>query len=125
MRLCNSYDRLPALIMMARWLEDDNWLHLLGRHWSSCDNISLFRDELSNTPFGIRLGHGLIVEMMNDDDFAAYSTLPDEFFVYRGCFSNNKWGLSWSTCRETAMKFPTYLRYSQPGQEICYSGCAY
>ena len=47
-----------------------------------------------------------------------YAALPDKVTVYRGCYKDNKWGLSWSLDRDVAAKFPRLHRYKQDGQPI-------
>lgn len=37
--------------------------------------------------------------------------------VYRGCYKDNKWGLSWTLSRELAKGFPMLWRYRQNGQQ--------
>lgn len=39
--------------------------------------------------------------------------MPDEFVVWRGCHDFNVDGLSWTTSRDTAAKFPFLNRYRQ------------
>lgn len=38
--------------------------------------------------------------------------------IWRSCYAPNKWGLSWSTDRDTAARFSTIHRYRQEGQPI-------
>jgi len=115
---CDSYSRLPCLLDMAFWIDDDEWLALLGEQWSGFDKVGAHLDELLDSPFGLRLGEGAIKPMMNQEELSAFEALPDEFVVYRGCYAANKWGLSWTSKRETAAAFPLLNRYKQKGQPL-------
>jgi hypothetical protein len=44
--------------------------------------------------------------MMNRAERATYDSLPELLTVYRGCFTHNKEGMSWSLDRKVAEKFP-------------------
>ena len=115
--MCNSYELLPALLQLTHsGIGENEWLTLLGEHWSSFDNISDNLDELMLSPFGN--AEGALNEMMTQDEREVLSNFPEEFFVYRGCYESNKFGLSWSLDRAVAEKFPSYHRYKQDGQAL-------
>lgn len=123
LRMANSYTRLPTLIALWRGqdVEYDDWLRLLGDNWSICDNISDHVDALiDDTPFGDLVDnpseHRAL--FMDADELRLFEALPDTITIYRGCYSANKWGLSWSTDRATAERFPTLNRYRQDGQAL-------
>ena len=114
--MASSYNRLPTLLDMHGWIDDALWLQCLGDEWSRCDNISMYSDELSDTPFG--WFDGPMPEMMTQKEVDYYNSLPDDFLVYRGCWAANKWGYSWSLSKEKAEQFTVYARYQQPGQPL-------
>ena len=113
----DSYNRIPYLLEHLFDLPADDWLHLLGEHWVSCDNIGQYQDEIreavtchcSLTP---------IWQMMDAKENAAFTTLPEMLTIYRGCYEINKWGASWSLNREVAEKFPHLTRYSNEGRPL-------
>ena len=112
----DSYERLPAILNLGEWMGYADFLRLLGEEWSSFDNVSQHIDELwasplTNADFPVR-------EMMTPNEQAAYDALPDVVTIYRGCYAENKWGLSWSLDKAVAERFPSLLRYRQPGQAI-------
>lgn len=118
-RYSNSYTRLPDLIEAWKHLaldcEPHEWLTVLGEEWSGCDNIAQFVDQLfDETPFGEALDYP--GAMMTPDEQTALRDLPDEVEVYRGCYLDNKWGLSWSLDRAVAAKFPGLHRYCRPSE---------
>lgn len=126
MRYCGSFDRAPKLVQI--WLTQDvradDWLTVLGEEWSSCDGIGHFLDHLiDDTPLGDVLGdpeYAASVRnlMMTDAENEAYAALPDKVTIYRGCYAENKWGLSWTLDRDTAAGFPLLHRYRQEGQPL-------
>lgn len=114
-RWCDSYSRLPALLDLASILGTSDWLQLLGENWSCCDNIGVYSKKilrlLKDEPKPIR-------EMMTKWELVAFHKLPDVFHIYRGCYQNNKHGLSWSLSEKTAERFPSLNRYRQKGIPI-------
>jgi len=118
LKFCDSYNRLPTLLEMAWRLNGTDWLKLLGREWTTCDNVGIYIEKLWDTPFGHCFGDGPILEMMDVEDLAAYEALPEVVTVYRGCYAANKWGLSWSLSRDVAAKFITLNKYRQQGQPL-------
>lgn len=119
-KYANSYNRLGLVIEVAWQLEPADWFTLLGEEWSVCDNIGLSIDDLRETPFGdTEHDPGFWRdEMMNVVERAAFEALPDQITVYRGCYRNNKWGLSWSLERELAAGYPFLHRYRQDDQAL-------
>jgi len=124
LRYCDSYSRMPKLIELA-WplggdLKDREWLTLLGEEWSSCDNISLLVDDLWDTPFGLLAEFPTEYRhwMMTAEERTALELLPETVTIYRGCYANNKRGLSWSLSRATAERFPMTHRYLQKCQPL-------
>lgn len=123
-RHCDSYTRLPGLIgewdEFALALDRRGWLAQLGDAWSLCDNIGQYVDELvDETPFGDAFEQPTVMalpELMTRRERVAFEQLPDEIEVYRGCYHDNKWGLSWSLDRAVAAKFPGLRRYCRPNE---------
>jgi hypothetical protein len=118
LRFCNSYTRLPTLLSYARWLDDANWLVLLGEEWSVCDNVSVYLNDLIDSPLGDCQGGCPIREMMTAEEQTQYDALPDQVTVYRGCYAPNKWGLCWSLSADVALRFPSLIRYRMEGQPL-------
>lgn len=118
----DSFSRMGAVI--GAWLlgatpDEEEWLHILGREWSGCDNIAAHIDQLLNdTPFGDLIGLGPMMPMMTDEERDAYANLPDVVEVYRGCYAPNKWGLSWTTDSSLALRFPFLNRYRHVGTPL-------
>lgn len=112
---CSSYERLPALLKLWGFMDESDWLTVLGQYWSCCDNIAEHVDGLWDSPIGMRAYP--IREMMDEDELAVYENLPDEIIVYRGCYKRNKWGLSWTLEESVARKFPFLTRYYKPEQQ--------
>ena len=106
--------RLFHLIAKIGVLEDSDWLAVLGRIWTTSDNLA---DALNviyfESPFAYR--EGPIPEMMLDEELEAFNALPERLTIYRGCYVDlNQEGLSFSLCRDVAKAFPFYSNYSQP-----------
>ena len=126
LRFCNSYIRLETLVELAgifdgHLLELAEWLRLLGEEWSVCDNIWQWSDALlDGTPFADLYEAPDLWRhhMMEPDELEAYKALPQLVTVWRGCYANNKRGLSWSLSRDVAAQFPLNHRYHQDGQPL-------
>lgn len=106
---CDSYEVAPALIGNYGVMPYADWLAQVGEHWSSTDNLSRYREELLNG-----LGDADDKErrlLMTDEENRAYDALPELLTVYRGCYEHNRYGLSWSLCKDVAAKFPLLTRY--------------
>lgn len=119
-RFANSYNRLGMVIEVAWRMEVGDWMTLLGEEWTTCDNIGLSIDDLPDTPFGDTRGEPELWRnrIMNAEERTAFDALPGQLTVYRGCYRNNKWGLSWSLDREQAARFPFLHRYQQADQAL-------
>ena len=116
-RFANSYTRMPILLDHMPEPDDSDqfkaWLAVLGDEWSCCDNVGKYAAHLIE-PLELALRAGINGLMMTDDEQHAFSQLPDEFTVYRGCYEFNANGLSWTTCRDIAEGFTEQNRYSKP-----------
>ena len=119
-RLCNSYNRLPAIIELAYRMGDWEWLALLGEEWQSCDNIAQCHNALWDTPFADLVESPLIwrAAMMTEVERRTVAAWPETVTIFRGCYLHNKRGLSWTLSRETAERFPMQHRYQSEGQPL-------
>ncbi|MDQ0564929.1 hypothetical protein GRI55_09750 [Erythrobacter citreus] len=115
----NSYSRLPAIIDLTLRLEWKDWVTLLGEEWTCCDNIAQFTDALvEDTPFADLIENPSWGRwMMDEAEREAFAGLPDTVTIWRGCYTFNKWGLSWSLDRERAAAFPFLHRYTREGEQ--------
>lgn len=113
LRFCNSYDRLPSLLdlhpLAIKSGIEAEWLALLGREWSVCDNIS---EHLFNL-IEVLPVRGPVIPMMTETEVGTYQALPDIVTVYRGAGRINRMGASWSLDEQVARRFPTLNRYRQ------------
>jgi hypothetical protein len=109
LRFADSYTRMHALLSLAA--AADFWT-LVRDEWSGCDNIATCQPALVTILRRERDRHGFpILGAMSDDAAALYAELPQQVTVYRGCYTGNVYGLSWSLCKQTAARFPFLLRY--------------
>lgn len=121
LKYAHSHSRLGILMDMQWSVEWGDWLTLLGEEWSSCDDHAAYLDSLlEDGPFADvwefpELGRRFL---MTAEELEAFEALPDTFEVWRGCYANNKWGLSWSMGRAVAARFPRQHRYQQDGQPL-------
>jgi len=107
LRLCDSYTRLPKMLRLAGRMNLTDARTLLGEVWSSCDNIGRYRDVVEM----LLPGQPCRV-MMTDEEWAAVNQLGDDVVIYRGADRGvNENGLSWSTERTVAKRFPFLMRY--------------
>jgi hypothetical protein len=121
LRRCDSFTRLPALLAAHEdlRLSDEEFLTILGEEWSGFDNISqhpevqaTLKRILSNTP-------EMLQYMMTPAEAAVRQNLPKHFTAYRGCYSVNMDGISYSQDLQTAMAFPGLNRYRiRPGKPL-------
>lgn len=115
LRYAHSYMRAECLLRLLDLDRSSDTWALVGENWSTCDNIMMHRTAFDIYLRARREEHGFpVVEAMDAGERTALSTLPEVVTVYRGCYSENMRGLSWSTDREVAAKFPTLNRYHRP-----------
>jgi hypothetical protein len=86
-----------------------SWLQLLGEYWSISDNLGAWCAVLR-----MFIPSRTTMLLMNEEERAAWRSLPNIVTVYRGCSDINMDGLSWSLCPEVAARFPTLGRYAPP-----------
>lgn len=121
MRFCNSYSRMETLVDLSGKMDPVEWLKLLGREWSTCDNLWEWQGALCwDTPFALI---GLIegpdrTAMMTPDEVECLQNLPKIVKIWRGCREFNAQGLSWSLNRDVAARFPFMHRYTGPGEAL-------
>lgn len=113
----SSYSRLPVLLEIGAYIDRDVYITLLGNWWSSCDNISEHTDEIWNDIFDYGVADARPL-MMDETEQQAFEQLPDVVTVYRGCYADNKWGMSWSLDKEVAERFPFLNRYRSSGRPL-------
>jgi hypothetical protein len=106
---CCSYSRLDCLFDLFRELSYEDWLAVLGKHWSGCDNIGPSRLALRQ----LLPDRGPVAGMMTLQECAAWEALPERLTVYRGCGPVNMRGASWSLSQDVAAQFPFLNRYRQ------------
>jgi hypothetical protein len=107
LRSKDSYSRLPTILDMHRSMRETVWLKLLGDSWTSCDNISIHAEYLR----AILSGKFNARPMMTSSEWRHLNALPETVTIFRGCGSHNLSGLSWTTERTIAEKFPFLNRY--------------
>jgi hypothetical protein len=106
-RFTDSYSRMAEVLAFQDKLTTPDWLRLVGKYWSVCDNIRHHRLKLMKI-----LGtQGPLREMMDSEENAHYDSLPETVTCYRGCDASVLVGASWTLDKETARKFPTFRRY--------------
>ena len=88
-------------------MRETSWFKLLGVFWSSFDNTGEHSDYLRSAIGDKRF----IRPMMDALEARTLKSFPETITVYRGCGEHNIDGLSWSTERGVAERFPTFNRY--------------
>jgi hypothetical protein len=116
----DSYSRLGQVFDMVWHMSVDDWWTLLGRHWSGCDNIAEYRLLIARE---LRAASRARLNlMMTDDERKAHAALPQMLTVYRGCYAENKNGLSWTLNRGIAERIVTLNRYRRPAPPLLLTG---
>lgn len=118
--LANSAERLDVVMEYFWSLPRLDWFALLGRQWTCCDNIACWRSELRRIL--VAASREELDAMMDAEEIEALAALPERITVYRGCYAINRAGLSWTTDRAVAERFPRLIRYRLPGQPILRMG---
>jgi hypothetical protein len=109
-RFESSYSRLPLILELRPYMRESVWFRLLGEEWSGCDNIGVHGREIRRA-VGAKAN---IKQMMTASERRKLEAMPEKVTVYRGCGNRNLRGLSWSTDRAIAEKFPKMMRYHAP-----------
>ena len=110
----DSYSRMGVLLSARRHMQAQVFYKSLGMIWSISDDIAKHKYVLYRVFFHATR-HQLDL-MMGSKEIAALRALPEIIPIYRGCYPNNRSGLSWSTDKEIAAGFTLQDRYQQPGQ---------
>jgi hypothetical protein len=112
----NSYTRLGSVMALAA---APDFLSLLVEHWSSCDNIAEWAPALRVKLRDAKRSGLFPLPPAEDDESAGgvLDSLSDVVTVYRGAYTTNGKGLSWSVDRGVAAKFPFLNRYRRPNAE--------
>jgi hypothetical protein len=111
LRWANSYSRADALVDVFA-VDHPRREELLGEEWSSCD---VYPDAMRRIIAGLPRP---CWRAMDDVEREAYGNLAESVTLWRGCYAENRSGLSWSLSRETAAGFPSLNRYRRPGQPM-------
>jgi hypothetical protein len=87
-------------------LTEKDWLKLLGKFWTVCDNTGAYADfMLFDSP--ISRIKGPVLELMTEHEIKFLNDLPEQINVYRGCYSeHNEDGISYSLSKDIAKRFP-------------------
>jgi hypothetical protein len=114
LRFADSYERIPLLLesyFAAHCYRGGRrvWFRHLGEEWTACDNICIYRDVL--VQILTEASRAMRSEMMDERERARWRELPRRVTVYRGCGWHNRLGLSWTTTRAIAARFPFMHRY--------------
>jgi hypothetical protein len=111
---CNSYTSMGALLSARKYMQWQVFYKALGLIWTISDDIArhkfvLYRVFANASRYQLDL-------MMGPKEKMALKAMPAIIPIYRGCYPNNRSGLSWSTDSEIAAGFTLQNRYQQPGQ---------
>jgi hypothetical protein len=110
--LADSYTRIRTVALAP--VSRPDWFALLGSEWSVCDSIWSARAEIR---WRLRTASRAELDlMMEPEERAALARLPERFTVYRGCYQINRAGLSWTTERRVAERFPQLTRYRRSAE---------
>lgn len=114
MRHHNSYTKLDALLSARKFMPWQVFYKTLGYIWNESDNIAkhkyvLYRIFANSTRYQLSL-------LMDKKEKLALSQMPRIFTIYRGCYQNNRIGLSWTTDKEIAIGLTLRHRYQQTGK---------
>ncbi|MDE2137929.1 MAG: hypothetical protein KGJ68_10875 [Gammaproteobacteria bacterium] len=112
-RLANSFTRIRTVVLSP--VSRPDWFRLLGSEWSVCDSVWSARGVIRSML--LEASREELDLMMEPEERAALALLPERFTVYRGCYAVNRAGLSWSTDRSIAERFPRLMRYNRPGEQ--------
>jgi hypothetical protein len=120
----DSYSRMEKVVSLYRTVpayEKHWWWRLLGREWTSSDNVSRYGRFLTFRFLGAPKKR---LHMMDREDREAYNSLPEVLTIYRGCYEiNSMLGMSWTLDRDTAITFPFLNRYRRQGEQPLLLSC--
>lgn len=111
LQFADSFSRMSALLALRRY--PDFWSHV-GHEWAGCDNVGMHQDEINRLIGDHQRARGLpIWDAMDREARVVYDALPELVTVWRGCYSHNVYGLSWTLNAAVAARFPFLNRYRQ------------
>jgi hypothetical protein len=75
--LCDSYSRLSKIVELVDELTEKDWLKLLGKFWTVCDNTGAYADfMLFDSP--ISRIKGPVLELMTEHEIKFLNDLPEQ-----------------------------------------------
>jgi hypothetical protein len=113
-RFSDSYQKLPLLLDSKNLINKKHFYIILGEVWSSFDNVAQYKNELSQILASAN--RDLLDLMMSSYELSEYKKLPELIKIYRGCYDDNRFGLSWTLDLKIAEEFTRHLRYSRYGE---------
>jgi hypothetical protein len=105
---------METLLSARKYMQWQVFYKALGLIWPLSDDIAKHKYVLHRV-FANATRYQLDL-MMEPKEKTALKAMPEIIPIYRGCFPNNRSGLSWSTDKEIAAGFTLQNRYQQPGQ---------
>ncbi len=112
-KFANTYSLLPILIEAQNDFPKSTILKLLGENWSTIDNFGIYHKELRRL-FKGRKGMQPWLMTSSHIELVAWHKLAKNITVFRGCYSFNKTGFSWTLNRKVAVDFAIkHHRYTQ------------
>jgi hypothetical protein len=112
LRFCDSYSRRDALHRLRPYMHPADMLELAGKEWCVMDDawragwlVRMLRDASLKQR----------MRFMSDHECHAWKELPDVVTAYRGCYTINRRGVSFSLSRSIAEGFPFLRRYRIQG----------
>ena len=111
----SDFNRIEALLRLARYVPQDDYLSLLGKHWAGSDFIFEQRYELMHVLRDVARPARL---MMTDDEIAKYDQLPAVVTCYRGAAPARLDGICWSLDRDIANSFPYLCWYNSSSKPV-------
>jgi hypothetical protein len=109
LEMANSYTRMACVLALRPHMDSLEWFGVLGREWPSCDNIASHRLNLLRILSAASSAE--CEAMMDESERKKLRELPEMLTIYRGCYYENRNGLSWTLNRDTAAGFVTLRRY--------------
>jgi hypothetical protein len=116
----DSFNRIEVVLRNRSVMPALDWFQQLGEAWPSCDGLWRYKVLLRAVLSGAapeELG-----AMMTPEELSARAALPERVEVWRGCYSINRTGLSWTLGQEVAAKIVTLNRYRWSGIPILRRG---
>jgi hypothetical protein len=113
LKFSDSYSRGECLVR-AFSCGHPLWPEMLRGDWSGCDALPL---SMLTVLRRLAIDEDARRRAMQPEALAFLAALPDRgITAWRGCYASNARGLSWSTSREVAARFPFLRRYRRHGE---------